>query len=183
MTNLSSTARPYAIAAFNFARTTATLPLWKTFLASAASVAANEQVKQILNNPLISASILRDLFFSALEEPFALNKDNTALANFLSLLQANNRLNVLPEIAEVFTALYAQHEHIVEIELCTAIEISENLQQKFHAALKKRLACEIKLNRKVDPGLIGGALITIGDKVIDGSIRGKLTRLLEFSLR
>jgi F-type H+-transporting ATPase subunit delta len=95
------------------------------------------------------------------------------------LLAENKRLVLLPEISLLFENLKANQEKSVDVEITTAFEISSDVSSKLAQALKDRLQREIKLATSVDQSLIGGAIIRAGDNVIDGSVRGKLSKLAE----
>lgn len=178
MSNLSSIARPYALATFEIARTRQQLPTWKAFLESAAYVAKQASVAKLLANPEASSSHLFELFEEVLTPVLDREK-----RNFLLLVAQNKRLYALPEISELFNAYYAALEKISRVRVVTAVQSQQDFQQKLSKTLSKRFQHEVTLQYEVDPSLLGGAVIHIGDRVIDGSIRGKLTRLLEFSLR
>jgi F-type H+-transporting ATPase subunit delta len=174
MANFTSIARPYALAAFDYARHHELLPYWKGFLNSAATVAQEETVAQWLNNPQVAQATLVKLFCEVLA-PLLDEKRN----NFLRLLAEEKRLSLLPAIAALFNDLYAALENTCSVQVVTAVEIDKELQEKFIAALTTRLKRKVTLHCKTDPSIIGGAIIHIGDRVIDGSIDGKLTRLLQ----
>lgn len=178
MANLSNIARPYALAAFECAQEKGQLPAWKAFLESASYIAKQPSVMRVLANPEILSSQLFDLFQGVLTSQL-----DTERKNFLHLLAQNKRFMVLPEISESFNAYYAQLEKISKVRVVTAIDIKDDFRQKLAGALKNRIKRDVILHCEVDPAILGGAIIHIGDNVIDGSIRGKLTRLLEFSLR
>ncbi len=174
----SNIARPYALAAFDYARDQQQLPPWKIFLEAAATAAEQSDLAKLLANPQISAEKLLVLFCDVLASLL-----DTERKNFLKLLAQNNRLLLLPEIAWLFNDYYAALEKISTVRVITAMEAQEEFKKELAAALTKRIQHEVTLQCEVDPSLLGGAVVHIGDKVIDGSIRGKLTRLLEFSLR
>lgn len=173
MANLISTARPYASAAFDYARDKNELEPWLSFLEFAAQIAAQARVIQVLSNPEFSKENAIELFQSILPTLTSAQK------NFLLLLAQNKRLLVLPDIAEAFKTLYASYEKISSVRLVTAIEVSQDYKQKLKQALSKRIEREVALECEVNPSILGGAIIHIGDRVIDGSVRGQLTRLLE----
>jgi F-type H+-transporting ATPase subunit delta len=75
--------------------------------------------------------------------------------------------------------LQADQQRSVDVELTTAFEISPEAAESLGAALRTRLERDINLATKVDQALIGGAIIRTGDMVIDSSVRGKLTKLVE----
>jgi F-type H+-transporting ATPase subunit delta len=174
MPNLSSIARPYALAAFDSAQEKQQLPMWKAFLEAAAYMARQPAVAKILANPEVSSSRQYDLFHDVLTS-FIDNERN----NFLRLLAQNKRLNALPEIADVFNVYYAALEKISKVRVITAVEASKDFRATLTQSLSKRIQREVTLQCEIDPAIIGGAIIHIGDRVIDGSIRGKLTRLLD----
>jgi F-type H+-transporting ATPase subunit delta len=178
MANLSNIARPYALAAFECARDQQQIAEWKAFLMSAATVSRQPSVQRLLNDPERTPQALYDLFNDVLATIITSEQKNLVM-----LLAENKRLNVLPEIADGFNAHVAAYEKICTVRVVTAIAASEAFQQKIAKSLSIRTQREVKLHCEVDPGILGGAIIHIGDRVIDGSVRGKLTRLLEFSLR
>lgn len=178
MANLSSIARPYALAAFEYSRGKNELPEWKIFLESASCAAQDSMVVRLLDHPEIPAAKLGELFEGVLASQL-----NEGRKNFLRLLAQNGRLPALPEISKSFNACYATLEKISTVHVTTAIEINDSFRQKLARSLSSRTQRDVRLECKVDPAILGGAVIHIGDRVIDGSLRGKLTRLLEFSLR
>lgn len=172
MANLANIARPYALAAFECARESQQLAEWGSFLQAAVTVTKNPSIDRLLNSPEVSSTQLYDLYVEVL-----ISLLDTQRKSFLHLLAQNKRLMVLPEILQAFNAHVAALEKVSAVRLVTAIELSKEMQEKFRAALTKRIKRDVSLECKVDPSLIAGAIIHIGDHVIDGSIRGKLTRL------
>jgi F-type H+-transporting ATPase subunit delta len=95
----------------------------------------------------------------------------------LSLLTENGRLGYLPEIADRFEELKADHQNVAEVEIVSAAVLEEGQKQRLARALQSRLGRDVRLHCSVDPALIGGAVVRSGDLAIDGSLRGKLERL------
>ena len=91
----------------------------------------------------------------------------------------NKRLPVLPDIAALFASYRAEREKTVEVELISAFPLDETYKDKFTNSLTRRLQRTVSLQCDVDATLLGGAIVRAGDLVIDGSVRGKLNRLLE----
>lgn len=174
MANLTSIARPYALAAFEYARGKQQLPAWKDFLETASSFANQPAISKLMANPEISSDQLFNLFHELLAHQL-----DTERKNFLLLLTQNKRLNVLSEITDEFNAYFAAFEKTSQVRLITAVEAQESFKQNIAQALTKQIQRDVTLQCEIDPSLIGGAIIHIGDRVIDGSIRGKLSRLLE----
>ena len=100
-----------------------------------------------------------------------------AFRDFLALLADNRRLQLLPEIAGLYEELRADAERIVKAKVTAAKELSGDELESIRAALKRRFGREVEIEAAVDESLIGGAVIAAGDVVIDGSLRGKLSRL------
>lgn len=99
--------------------------------------------------------------------------------NFLFALSENDRLQLLPSIAELFEVLKAQLEQTVDVEVESAFELGNEQQDKLAQALSKKLDRQINLKARTNPELIGGAVIRTQDLVIDASVRGKLSKLAE----
>lgn len=179
MADLTNIARPYALAAFDIARDKNQLSDWKAFLATAVSVAQTPTVVRVASNPEAQVNDMYELFRSVLQSTL-----NTERENFLHLLAVNRRLLALPEIADAFSAYCEQLEKISKVRVVTAITATAEFLNKLKAALTKRIKRDVTIDSEVDPSILGGAIIHMGDdSVIDGSIRGQLTRLLEYSLR
>lgn len=121
MANMLSIARPYAFAAFQAAQENQQLADWKLFLASAASIAQDKNVKALLTNPLVESSKLLALFEDVLGSLI-----NPARKNFLMLLAENNRLIALPDISTAFDDHYATLEKTSNVRVITAIKIKIN---------------------------------------------------------
>ena len=93
------------------------------------------------------------------------------------MLSENSRLPALPEIADGFNQYYAALEKMSKVRVITAIDAQHDFTDKLIKALTNRIKRDVTLQCEVDPSIVGGAIIHIGDRVIDGSIRGKLSRL------
>jgi F-type H+-transporting ATPase subunit delta len=97
--------------------------------------------------------------------------------NLIKVMAENERLLVLPQVAEQFAAMKADFDKEVTVDVSSAVELTAEQQSNISAALEKRLARKVKLNCVVDATIVSGLVIKAGDMVIDGSIRGKLNRL------
>jgi F-type H+-transporting ATPase subunit delta len=164
-------ARPYARAAFDYAREHKTFAAWSQLLTTAAAVVADERVKNVLNSPSVAAADL-----AAMIADIAGAKDEHA-RNFIGTLAANRRLALLPEIAGMFAALRAEVENVADVQVTSASPLDEAQQQRLIVALKKRLKRDVRLHVDIDSSLMGGAIVRTGDLVIDGSLRARLERL------
>jgi len=162
-------ARPYARAAFALARDAGQLPQWADALAFSTRVAADPRVSALLGHPALSA-----------EQAVSLLVPQTAdgkFADFLALLAENRRLPQLAEIAGLYAQLRAEAEHVTQASVTSAKELSDADEATLVAALERRFGGKVQLACATDESLIGGAVIAVGDVVIDGSLKGKLARL------
>ena len=171
MSEMTSIARPYAKAAFDFAVESQTVSNWNEMLGFAAEVAKNQDIITFLSGSH-SPEITSDLFIKVCGEQ--LNENGQ---NFIKVLAENGRLVALPAVADLFEELKAQYENEIEVDITSATAITAEQETAVSAALEKRLARKIKLNCNVDNAVVGGLLIKAGDTVIDATIRGKLDRL------
>jgi F-type H+-transporting ATPase subunit delta len=100
--------------------------------------------------------------------------------NFLKVLSDNDRTEIIEDVARNYEALVEEHLKRVEVELVTAVEISEEALGRIQERLGKILeGREVLLQKRVDPHLIGGAVFRFGGRRVDGSVRGQLEALRE----
>jgi F-type H+-transporting ATPase subunit delta len=97
--------------------------------------------------------------------------------NFLVLLVRQDRLNLLPGILTTFRALLNEHRGIQVVEVTTAEPLDQTGRDLVAARLAQHLDCQVVIETRVDPDIIGGLVARVGDQVLDGSVRGRLDRL------
>ena len=171
MSELTTVARPYAKAAFEFAVEAKAIDSWLTQLTFAAEVAKDETIKGFLSGGT-SVEQVQTLFLNVCGEQV-----DSKGQNFLKVMAENERLLVLPQVLEQFIALKADFDQEVAVDVTSAVEVTAEQKTTLSAALEKRLARKVKLNCIVDARIVSGLIIQAGDMVIDGSIKGKLSRL------
>jgi len=171
MSETLTLARPYARAAFETARANNALPAWSEKLAFAAHVIGDARIHAIVGDPRLSNA---DLIGLLLPQGEPVDSPFTA---FLGLLVDNRRVGLLADIAALFEELKRESERVLQVTLRSASEIPAGQTDAIKVALKKRFGREIDLQQRIDPSVIGGAVIDAGDVVIDGSVRGRLARL------
>lgn len=172
MAEKSTIARPYAVAAFGLAKEQNDLAKWSDMLGFAAIVVTDEAMQSYVNNPAIDQDKLTRLMLEVCGDML-----NDMGKNFIKVLVANKRLNVLPEIAALYNELRAEAEKTVEAEVISAFPLTDAQQNSLIDGLKRRLGREVTLVSKVDENLLGGAIVRAGDLVIDGSVSGQLDKL------
>ena len=172
MAERATIARPYAKAAFEYARDAHAYPRWSAGLAVAAQVVADPRVAELTKNPRVAAGELVELV-TEIEGP----KPDPGFQNFVRLLAENRRLLLLPEIAALYEALRAAAEGTVDVEVISAVALNAEQSAKLEQALITRLKRKVRMQNSVDAALLGGAVVRAGDLVIDGSLKGRLERL------
>ncbi|WGI25450.1 F0F1 ATP synthase subunit delta [Halomonas alkaliantarctica] len=174
MAELLTVARPYAKAAFEYARDHEALDSWSQALSFLSVAVADDVVRHRLNSPKLDSEQKVSLLVELIPE-----QQDEALQRFLTVLADQGRLMALASIADQFEHLRAEHEQRVEVDVTSAYELDSQQETKLANALKKRLNREISITTQVDKSLIGGVILRAGDTVIDGSVRGRLNRLFD----
>lgn len=164
-------ARPYAEAAFELAKSTGTLASWQDALARLAAASRDPAMRECMADPRLSSAMLTELFFGVAGDLTA------EQCNFLRILIDNHRLAVLPEISASFNELKNAFDGTREALVTSAFPITDAQLGKLVDDLERKFGCRIKATVQVDPELIGGVRIALGDQVIDASVRGKLNAM------
>ncbi|SDK22703.1 MULTISPECIES: F0F1 ATP synthase subunit delta [Ferrimonas] len=173
MSELTTVARPYAKAAFEFAVERQAIDEWQNQLDFAAAVAQNDAIADLLSGA-VGVEQLAEIFLKICE-----GKLNDHGQNLIKVMAENGRLAVLPQVATLYKEFADEQAKLVEAHVVSATELSEQQQQKIAESLEQKLARKVKLICSVDPQLIAGVVINAGDLVIDGSVRGKLNRMAD----
>lgn len=172
MAEITTIARPYAQAVFELAQAQGDFAGWSETVQLLATIAVDPQAAELLDSPRTTGDQKSSLLLEV-----AGDKINAGGKNLIKVLAANHRLDAMAEIARLFEIMRNDAEGAIEAELITAMPVSEQQQREVAAALKARLGRDIHLECKVNPALLGGAVIRAGDLVIDGSAKGKLEQL------
>lgn len=169
MSELTTTARPYARAIFELADESGTLTEWSDSLAFLGAVVSNKEVQQLLDNPAMT----KDTAANAVIDLCDGQLDDKA-QNLVKQLAEYGRLEALPVISTLFEELKDQAQNVVEAVVTSAQELTDEEKSSIAEALHKRLGREVKIVPQIDESILGGAIIRAGDFVIDGSIQGRL---------
>jgi F-type H+-transporting ATPase subunit delta len=173
MAELATIARPYAEALFGVAEA-GDIAAWSTLVEELAQVARLPEVQSIATSPKVSRAQVADLMLAAVQSPL---KDHAQAKNLVQMLVDNHRLPLLPEIAAQFEELKNAREGAADALIVSAFplegaqldELVQNLERKFKRKLKPTV--------QVDHSLIGGVRVTVGDEVLDGSVRARLASM------
>jgi F-type H+-transporting ATPase subunit delta len=131
----------------------------------------NVDFKQFLTHPLIGREEKHDLIAKIFGD------EGNIEQNILFYLIDKGRINEIKSIAQEFKALYYKDNNIIDVRATFAKELSQEQKDKLVEKLKKSTGKTINLEVLLEPKLIGGGIIRIGDKVIDGSLRSQLENL------
>ncbi|KJV07263.1 F0F1 ATP synthase subunit delta [Methylocucumis oryzae] len=172
MSELATLARPYALAAFKRAVETQQIEQWSNDLNGLLAVLSDKDLKLFLDNPKVGKPEL----IVALRECCE-GRVSIETINFLSLLVQNGRLLLMPKIVELFEDYKANAQGYVDVDVATAFEFSDDVRANLKITLEKAFGKAINMNVRIDHSLIGGILVRAGDKVIDGSIKGRLQHM------
>jgi F-type H+-transporting ATPase subunit delta len=165
-------ARPYAVAVYRLAKEKNALTRWSEMLAFASAVAADAQMRALVEDPKNAAVDVERIFLSVCGD-----KLDAAGVNLIKLLVEYSRLSLLPQIAAIFEELKAQDEGVLEAEITAAAKPDDTQVKSLVQHLEAKFNRKIEARVSVDPEIIGGIKIVVGDTVIDASVRGRLQEL------
>lgn len=170
-TRYNPVAKRYAEAAFGIATDTGTQDQWREDLESLAQLAQHAQAGAYLASGRIPEAQKRIMVQRALDvSPLAMN--------LALLLLQRNRLGLAPQIATAYNAMLDAARGIEQARVTTAVPLSEAEVQAVRERLREMSgARDVQIETRVDPALLGGLVVRIGDRVIDGSTRARLIQL------
>lgn len=134
----------------------------------------HKEFKNVLFHPRIKIEEKKRIFDRIFEEEIS-----QEIYNFIQLLIDKRRIFYIKAIINQFNDLVNDREKILEIEVVSAIELEEDMKDRLKDKLEKGMEYEIILNNTVDPEILGGLVLKIGDKIIDGSIQHELNTISE----
>ena len=172
MAELATIARPYAEAAFQLARDEQALSAWSEMLRFAATIIADPRVASALDNPRLDAEAKESLLLSIGGDRFT-----GQARNFIRVLVEGERVMLLPQISAMFDTLKNEAEAVAKATIESAFELSDAQVAELRSALERRFGKKIEATVTVNRELIGGARVTVGDSVLDGSVQAKLAAM------
>jgi F-type H+-transporting ATPase subunit delta len=175
MARPSSSARRYAEAAFEIAQAQGNAAIWLAQLERAAAAAADERSARQLANPQLPFEVR----LRAIVEVGGASgrKALPQVANLLALLLRRRRLDVLPATAREFRRLQNRSQGIVEASVVSAAPLEAREMRQIRGRLEAIAGARVEVETSVDPSLLGGIQVRLGDRLLDGSVRGRLERL------
>ena len=169
MAELATIARPYAEAVFRLARQANALPAWSDALNLIATIYQDPQMQAAIANPKVTAADIERLLLAICGE-----RIDSVACNLIRLLVHNRRLSVLSEIRELFEQLKLEDEGKLDAKISSAFPMEDAQRSQVVDLLSSRFKRKINATVTVDPDLIGGIKVEVGDKVWDASVRGRL---------
>lgn len=169
MAELATVARPYAEAAFKLAREKAALAAWSDALGLLEAMVQDPRLQACIRDPNVSPQALESLVLGV-----AGDRLDGAVRNFVQVLIENGRFELLAEIRIQYEALRREHEGVLEARIVSALPLADEQVNDLVARLEARHQRKVLARIEIDPQLIGGIRIVVGDKVIDGTVRGRL---------
>jgi F-type H+-transporting ATPase subunit delta len=133
------------------------------------SVVQDEQIAPRIGDPNVDDRALESLMLGILGDRL-----DGAGRNLVQVLIQNGRLELVPHIRSLYEELRREHEGVLDAKIISALPIGDDQVRPLLAALEKKYGRKVTAQLEVDPELIGGARIVVGDKVIDATVRGRL---------
>ena len=177
MAELTTLARPYAKAAFEYAIEAKQLAEWSEMLGLAAQVVSDESMLQLLTSPHFTKEDQSAAMLNVIEGGLSGVKFDAKGVNFIKLLAQNKRLLALPEIEVLFNFLRSEFEKTIEAQVTSASELNEQQITQLKEKLAAKLGRQVEIRVDINADLLGGLIIQAEDLVIDGSVRGQLAKL------
>jgi F-type H+-transporting ATPase subunit delta len=172
MATLRGTARRYAEAALSLAERDDTLGDWVEAIETASVRLTDARVLRVLADPAIAFEERRRVTEAILGDAVT-----GAPRNLVLLLVRRGRIELLPRVAAELRRLWEQRQGIVRAVVTSAAPLSEAETDAVRARLADMTGDQVEMELLVDPSLLGGLLVRMGDRLIDGSVRGRLERL------
>jgi F-type H+-transporting ATPase subunit delta len=172
MARPSTAARRYAEAAFQLAQREDALDGWRTDLQLAAELVADPRIARVVDNPAVPSTERQAVLVGLLGKRIG----GPAL-NLVRLLAERRRIDALPQVAREYDRLLNRHRGIVEALVTSSAPLTADETTALEARITKMTGSTVQLRAEVDPELIGGLTVRVGDRLLDASVRGRLERL------
>jgi F-type H+-transporting ATPase subunit delta len=169
----SGAAKRYAQAVFELAKEQGTLDRWSNDLAILDSLAGDPEVMAFLTSPKRSESEKLELLDRALAD------SQPETRRLGQMLVRRRRLPIIPDLVQAFNEAVLKESGIAVADVTTAVPLDASGEAMVKAQLKTMIGQEVELRTHVDPSIIGGLVVRIGDNLIDGSVSDRLRRLHE----
>jgi F-type H+-transporting ATPase subunit delta len=171
MAEIATIARPYAEALFQVAKSQ-DAAAWGRQLDALAQVAQDADLRQFADQPKAQVEQVVAVVTAAAKQDLA-----AGVQNFLRAIVENGRLAALPEIVAQYHVLANAASGVSDAQIFSAYEISDAQLADLKASLEKRFGRKLEAHVQLEPGLIGGVRVVVGDEVLDTSVKARLERM------
>ena len=171
MAEIATIARPYAEALFQVAKGQ-NLAAWGAQLDALAQVAQDADLRQFADHPKAQPAQVVAVMTAAAQQTLA-----GGVQNLLQTVVENGRLAALPEIVAQYHVLANAASGVSDAQIYSAFEISDAQLAELKATLEKRFGRKLDAHVQLEPGLIGGVRVVVGDEVLDTSVKARLERM------
>ncbi len=172
MAEISTIARPYAVAAYNLAKEKNALASWSDMLGLMSAVATNDDMQSFINDPKVISSDLESTFLKVCGD-----KLNTHGQNLVKVLVEYGRMSIIPFISEAYEDLKAQDEGVLEAQIISANKLTKKETDELVKKLEAKFSKKVEATVVIDKEILGGVKIIVGDTVIDASVKSQLQNL------
>ena len=165
-------AQVYARALFDAAKDKDELDEVREDLATFADAVADSHDLQVfLFSPYFSTDEKTDGLRRAVEG------GGETFLNFLAVLLENHRMPVILRVRREYEDLWDEEHHLLPVEVTSAVELDESVVRSIGERIEERTGRRVELTAKVDPNVIGGLVLRVGNRILDASVHGRLERL------
>jgi len=164
--------RPYAEAAFRLAQDGGNLQNWSEMLEMIEAVARDPNIAERIGDPNVDPRALESAILGILG-----GKLDGHGRNFVQVLIRNERLDLISHVRSLYEERRREHEGVLEAKVISAMPLDDAQLQRLVGTLEKKYRRQVRASVELDPELIGGARIVVGDKVIDATVRGRLDQM------
>lgn len=137
----------------------------------AAAYEESGELREVLGNPVIDPARKREVVVDLTEGA------HPQVVNFLRILIDHDRIAEFPEVAAAFQARVARAERRLDVEAVTAVPLPDDLRERIVAVIRDKTGQGVALTESVDPDIVGGLVLRVGETVVDGSVRNRIDQL------
>ena len=172
MAELATVARPYAEAAFRAALERNALGSVSDGLAILAAAERDERMRSVLMNPKVTAQQKKEIFFAV-----GGDRLDETVRSLVGIVVDGHREVLIGQIEEQFDELKREHEKVIRARITSAQPLTDSQRSEIVSALERRYGKRVEADLDVDPQLLGGARVQVGDQVIHASVRDALAQM------
>lgn len=173
MQDLVPLARPYAKAIFDAAVDNGSTSETQASLKSLATGFKEKAITDLISSPTLSRSEILKKLTSIFD-----GEVNELVKNLLGALAENDRLEIYPEISNLYESLLAEHNKQLDIDVSVPVDLGDETKEGLKQSILKKYGETSNINFLVDPAIMGGITIKIDDEILDLSIKGRVQKLV-----